>query len=88
MKMLFLALSLILPLTNVKEANIDTALQDYKVYDTTYEIKGTNQIGQQMISKYFDGNVQVFKENDLYYLSVTLLNNQALSDLKISVSDL
>ncbi len=88
MKMLFLALSLIFPLTNVKEANIDTALQDYKVYDTTYEIGGTNQIGQQMISKYFDSNVQIFKENDLYYLSVTLLNNQALSDLKISVSDL
>ncbi len=88
MKLLMLALSLIFPLTNVKEANVDTLLQDYKVYDTTYSIGGTNQVGQQMISKYFDSNVKVFKENDLYYLSVTLLNNQALSDLKISVSDL
>lgn len=88
MKLLMLALSLIFPLTNVKEANVDTVLQDYKVYDTTYSIGGTNQVGQQMISKYFDSNVKVFKENDLYYLSVTLLNNQALSDLKISVSDL
>ncbi len=88
MKLLMLALSLIFPLTNVKEANADTLLQDYKVYDTTYSIGGTNQVGQQMISKYFDSNVKVFKENDLYYLSVTLLNNQALSDLKISVSDL
>ncbi len=88
MKLLMLALSLIFPLTNVKEADVDTLLQDYKVYDTTYSIGGTNQVGQQMISKYFDSNVKVFKENDLYYLSVTLLNNQALSDLKISVSDL
>lgn len=88
MKLLMLALSLIFPITNVKEANVDTLLQDYKVYDTTYSIGGTNQVGQQMISKYFDSNVKVFKENDLYYLSVTLLNNQALSDLKISVSDL
>ncbi len=88
MKLLMLALSLIFPLTNVKEANVDTLLQDYKVYDTTYSIGGTNQVGQQMISKYFDSNVKVFKENDLYYLSVNLLNNQALSDLKISVSDL
>lgn len=87
MKILFLALSLFLPFRSVKEASVDD-WQDYAVYNTTYLISGTNQVGQQMISKYFDSTVQVFKENDLYYLSVTLLNNQALSDLKISVSDL
>jgi hypothetical protein len=89
MKALFLFLPLVLSFSNnLKFAKSSSlTMQDYSVYTTDYEIGGTNQIGNQMISKYFDSQAKVFKENDLYFLSITLLDNQALSDMDISVSD-
>ncbi len=63
-------------------------LSDYSIYTASYEIGGTNQIGKQMIGKYFDSTARIFKEDDLYFLSLTLLDNQALTDLNLSVSSL
>lgn len=63
-------------------------LSDYSIYTASYEIGGTNQIGKQMIGKYFDSRAKIFKEDDLYFLSLTLLDNQALTDLNLSVSSL
>lgn len=88
MNLLFLAFSLLLSISPVKKANSISTIDDYSIYKTSYSIGGTNQIGSQMISKYFDSDVEVFKENDLYFLSLTLLDNQALSDIDISVSTL
>lgn len=87
MKLLFLTISLFLSPSLVRKPALDTSLQDYSIYTTTYEIGGTNQIGSQMISKYFDSNINIFKEDDLYFLSLTLLDNQALTDLNMSVSE-
>lgn len=88
MNLLFLTFSLLLSISPVKKANSISTIDDYSIYKTSYTIGGTNQIGSQMISKYFDSDVEVFKENDLYFLSLTLLDNQALSDINISVSTL
>ncbi len=63
-------------------------LSDYSIYTASYEIGGTNQIGKQMIGKYFDSTARIFKEDDFYFLSLTLLDNQALTDLNLSVSSL
>ncbi len=63
-------------------------LSDYSIYTASYEIGGTNQIGKHMIGKYFDSTARIFKEDDLYFLSLTLLDNQALTDLNLSVSSL
>lgn len=88
MKLLFLTFVLLMPFSPLKNINKGNEIHDYSVYKTTYEIGGTNQIGSQMIGKYFDDDVKVFKENDLYYLSLTLLDNQAISDINLSVSSL
>ncbi len=63
-------------------------LSDYSIYTASYEIGGTNQIGKQMIGKYFDSRARIFKEDDFYFLSLTLLDNQALTNLNLSVSSL
>lgn len=88
MNLFFLTFSLLLSFSPVKKVNQISTISDFSIYKTTYSIGGTNQIGSQMISKYFENEVEVFKENDLYFLSLTLLDNQALSDLNISVSTL
>lgn len=87
MKFLFLAFSLFVPFSPIKKAE-EMPLSDYSIYTASYEIGGTNQIGKQMIGKYFDSRAKIFKEDDLYFLSLTLLDNQALTDLNLSVSSL
>ncbi len=87
MKFLFLAFSLFVPFSPIKKAE-EIPLSDYSIYTASYEIGGTNQIGKQMIGKYFDSTARIFKEDDLYFLSLTLLDNQALTDLNLSVSSL
>lgn len=87
MKFLFLAFSLFVPFSPFKKAE-EMPLSDYSIYTASYEIGGTNQIGKQMIGKYFDSTARIFKEDDLYFLSLTLLDNQALTDLNLSVSSL
>lgn len=68
-------------------AKASVEVDDDIIYDTSYEIGGTNSIGQSMIGKYFDDHAYLLKENDLYFLSITLLDNSALSDINISLSD-
>ncbi len=87
MKFLFLAFSLFVPFSPIKKAE-EIPLSDYSIYTASYEIGGTNQIGKQMIGKYFDSTARIFKEDDLYFLSLTLLDNQALTNLNLSVSSL
>ncbi len=87
MKILFLVFSFLLPYVPVKKA-METPLTDYSIYHASYEINGTNQIGKQMIGKYFDPTAKVFKEDDLYFFSLTLLDNQALTNLDLSISSL
>ena len=63
-------------------------IEDNKVYSCDYNIGGTNSIGEGMIKKYFDSNVLVTNVSDYYLVSITLLNNKALTNLRVSVSDL
>ena len=87
MKIVFFAFSFLLSYVPIKKA-METPLSDYSIYNASYEINGTNQIGKQMIGKYFDPTAKVFKEDDLYFLSLTLLDNQALTNLDLSISSL
>lgn len=63
-------------------------IEDNKVYSCDYNIGGTNSIGEGMIKKYFDSNVLVTNVSDYYLVSITLLNNKALTNLRMSVSNL
>lgn len=63
-------------------------IEENKVYSCDYNIGGTNSIGEGMIKKYFDSNVLVTNVSDYYLVSITLLNNKALTNFKVSVSDL
>ncbi len=87
MKITFFALSFLLSFSPIRKAS-ETPLTDYSIYRANYEISGTNQIGKQMIGNYIDSTAKIFKEDDLYFLSLTLLDNQALTDLNLSVSSL
>lgn len=57
------------------------------IYDVDYEIGGTNSIGQSMIGKYFDEHAYLLKEDDLYFVSINLLDNSAISDIDISLGN-
>ncbi len=85
MKLLLLTTLLLFPLNPLSENATSTTIEDYYIYSTNYEIGGTSQIGNQMISKYFDNEINIVKEDELYFLSITLLNNDALSSLNISL---
>lgn len=85
MKLLLLTTLLLFPLNPLSESTISTTIEDYYIYSTNYEIGGTSQIGNQMISKYFDDEIKLVKEDELYFLSITLLDNNALSSLNISL---
>lgn len=63
-------------------------IEENKVYSCDYTIGGTNSIGEGMIKKYFDSNVFVTKVSSYYLVSITLLNNKSLTDLRMNVSDL
>lgn len=80
------SLLIMLAVMNI-DIKADFEIADDLIYDTSYEIGGTNSIGQSMIGKYFDNHAYLFKENDLYFLSITLLDNSALSDIDISLGN-
>ncbi len=63
-------------------------IEENKVYSCDYTIGGTNSIGEGMIKKYFDSNALVTNVSDYYLVSITLLNNKALTNLRMSVSEL
>lgn len=77
-----ISLFMIAIFSNIK-FKADTTLEQETIYTTSYEIGGTNSIGIGMIGKYFDSNVEVSNINDIYLVSITLLDNNALTNLKI-----
>ncbi len=73
------------PLKTIAETSQN--MVDKNIYQTTYTLGGTSSIGISMINKYFDSECQIVKEDDLYFLSITLLDNNALSDFYIKTSE-
>jgi hypothetical protein len=68
-------------------AETSETMIDKNIYQTSFSLGGTSSIGISMINKYFDSNILVVKEDDLYFLSITLLDNNALSDFYIKTSE-
>lgn len=62
-------------------------MEERTIYETNFTLGGTSSIGINMINKYFDSKVTIVKENSLYFLSITLLDNNALSDFYIKTSE-
>lgn len=78
-----ISLFMIVIFSNIN-SKADSIIGQKSIYTTTYEIGGTNSIGAGMIGKYFDSNVEVSNINDIYLVSITLLDNNALTNLKIT----
>lgn len=72
---------------NIKAEN-NLNLEKNKVYSCDYKIGGTNSIGEGMIKKYFDSNVNVVSVSDYFLVSITLLNNKSLTNFSASVCNL
>ena len=71
---------LITPLTLL---HAEDGLEKNVYYNSSYTIGGTNSIGAGMIEKYFDSNALVVNQGDFYFVSITLLDNNALTNLTI-----
>ena len=78
-----ISLFMIVIFSNIN-SKADSTIEQNSIYTTSYEIGGTNSIGAGMIGKYFDSNVEVSNINDIYLVSITLLDNNALTNLKIT----
>lgn len=61
----------------------EEGLEENVYYNSSYTIGGTNSIGAGMIEKYFDSNALVVNQGDFYFVSITLLDNNALTNLSI-----
>lgn len=61
----------------------EDGLEKNVYYNSSYTIGGTNSIGAGMIEKYFDSNALVVNQGDFYFVSITLLDNNALTNLTI-----
>lgn len=71
---------LIIPLSLL---HAEEGLEENVYYNSSYIIGGTNSIGAGMIEKYFDSNALVVNQGDFYFVSITLLDNNALTNLSI-----
>lgn len=71
---------LIIPLSLL---HAEEGLEENVYYNSSYIIGGTNSIGAGMIEKYFDSNALVVNQGDSYFVSITLLDNNALTNLSI-----
>lgn len=73
----------ILLITPLSLLHAEGGLEENVYYNSSYTIGGTSSIGAGMIEKYFDSNALVVNQGDFYFVSITLLDNNALTNLSI-----
>lgn len=73
----------ILLITPLPLLHAEEGLEENVYYNSSYTIGGTSSIGAGMIEKYFDSNALVVNQGDFYFVSITLLDNNALTNLSI-----
>lgn len=73
----------ILLITPLPLLHAEGGLEENVYYNSSYTIGGTSSIGAGMIEKYFDSNALVVNQGDFYFVSITLLDNNALTNLSI-----
>lgn len=73
----------ILLITPLSLLHAEEGLEENVYYNSSYTIGGTSSIGAGMIEKYFDSNALVVNQGDFYFVSITLLDNNALTNLSI-----
>lgn len=73
----------ILLITPLPLLHAEGGLEENVYYNSSYTIGGTSSIGAGMIEKYFDSNALVVNQGDFYFVSITLLDSNALTNLSI-----
>lgn len=73
----------ILLITPLPLLHAEEGLEENVYYNSSYTIGGTSSIGAGRIEKYFDSNALVVNQGDFYFVSITLLDNNALTNLSI-----
>lgn len=82
-KKLILGCAIALLITPLPLLHAEEGLEENVYYNSSYTIWGTSSIGTGMIEKYFDSNALVVNQGDFYFVSITLLDNNALTNLSI-----